>query len=100
MTRWIPKWVPWKRAFVWWWPFVKRPTTYIPSVRRKDPDWVERTKAHEDVHVRQWLKWGRWGFVRRYFFDAEWRLHCEAEAFAQAVIWWLDQPDGVAIYGQ
>jgi hypothetical protein len=81
----IPRWVPFNRAITIWWPFTEEPTTYIPRARFKSQDRYKRTQVHEAVHVRQWKRLGRMGFLRRYLFDRRERLHLEAEAFAASV---------------
>ena len=80
----IPNWTHWYRAFVWW-GWGPEPTIYVPAKRLPSPGWVQRTLAHERVHVAQWQKYGRLGFLRRYFLSRKWRLELEAEAFAASV---------------
>ena len=54
---------------------------------------------HELVHVRQYARWGIWGFLRRYLFSRAWRLTIEAEAYtvearAYGVAWAATQLAG------
>ena len=84
--RWLPNWIPWKRAFVFWLPFTDHPWVCIPANRKTDPLRLERTRAHEIVHVEQWLRLGRWGFLKRYFGSD--KMELEAEAFAGSCTWW------------
>jgi hypothetical protein len=92
-VRWIPNWIPWRRAVTIWWPLFKLPRVYIPSSRRHDELRVERTRAHEVIHVDQWVRLGRWRFLRTYF-RPEGRLQIEAEAFAASCEWWYDRGQG------
>ena len=87
--RWIPDWFPWKRAITIWLPFTRFPWMCIPASRKTDPLRLERTKAHEIVHVDQWVRWGKWEFLRRNF--SERRLGLEAEAFAGSCAWWFER---------
>ena len=96
--RWIPNWIPWKRAFVWW-GFAKQPTIYIPRKRKSNAQWVDRTLAHERVHVLQWKKLGRVRFLRTYL-GKHGRLDLEAEAFAESVRWMTSLWPGSRSYGQ
>lgn len=91
--RWAPGWLPFVggRAFVIWLPLTDHPWMCIPRSRRGDALRLERTKAHEIVHVDQWKQLGRWGFVRRYFFSADGKMELEAEAFAASCNWWYDR---------
>ena len=79
----IPAWTHWHRAFVWW-GWGPEPVIYVPAKRLPYPDWIRLTLAHERVHVAQWKKHGRIGFLRRYLCRDQ-RLELEAEAFAASV---------------
>lgn len=84
------KWTRWgKRARVIWWLWRRLPTVYIPRVRRENEQWRARTLAHEIVHVEQWKRLGRWGFVRSYL-SKRGRLALEGEAFAASCNWWWE----------
>ena len=92
-VRYIPRWVPWKRAFVFWWPFIKDPTVYVPCKRKDIYSWVDRTLAHEAVHVTQWRHYGRIGFMWRYLRPG-WRFSLEAQAWAASVRWAMQNRPG------
>lgn len=76
----------WQRAITIWWPWRREPRVYVPAsyVGRNDLGVVE---AHEAVHVKQWKRLGRFGFLREYITKAG-RLDLEAEAFAASVKYW------------
>ena len=79
------------RAFVFW-GFRSRPTIYVPQDRVSDTPWMSLTIAHEQIHVRQWVKLGRFGFLRRYI-TKKGRLAAEAEAYAASVEWYYAAPN-------
>ena len=87
-VRFLWDWVSkrWHRAFVFWLPFYHRPTIFIPAERKHNAEWMARTLAHEQVHVRQWKEIGRVRFLWRYIRKAG-RARIEAEAFAESVRW-------------
>ncbi len=86
LPAWLARWSVGRRAFVFWLPWWSRPTVYIPVGRKGNADWIALTLAHEQVHVRQWVKLGRIRFLSRYIRKAG-RLQIEAEAFAESVRW-------------
>lgn len=80
----------WGRAITIWWPWHSQPTIYIPRKRLDNESHLERTMAHEMVHVEQWLALGRLRFLLRYLTRSG-RLALEAEAFAASCKWWYDR---------
>lgn len=72
----------WKRAITIWWPWRREPRVYVP--RGRSAAAIAVTEAHEAVHVRQWRKLGRIGFLRLYLTKRG-RIELEAEAFAESV---------------
>jgi hypothetical protein len=84
------RYVNWGRGLTVWWPWHDQPTIYIPRSRLDDDDRLERTMAHELVHVDQWLAFGRFGFVLRWL-TRRGRLVLEAQALAASCKWWHDR---------
>ena len=75
----------WHRAITLWWPWRAAPRIYIP--RSRAPEYIPATLAHESVHVAQWTRLGRVGFLRLYLTKRG-RTELEAEAYAASVRYW------------
>ena len=95
--------IPWpffffKRAITIWWPWRKLPRIYIPpNYENAKP--LGLVEAHEGVHVRQWQRLGRFGFLRRYITKRG-RMELEVEAFAESAAWWVNEGASFAPTGQ